>query len=165
MHASRHRLAGVTRVLTWTCVAVLLGTAVYYLVLAVGPSGIGPLPGDGPPGETVAVAGWILASLAGGVLAVVYVVRPGLPGPVYLLAPASGAAVTAAFYDYDPYYAPTLRRYSDHGAVAPGWLFFVLGIAIAVGAIALRRRRLGASLTPLALLLVLVTGVVAGDGH
>ncbi len=151
--------------LTWACVAVLLCAAVYYLVLAVGPSGIGSLPGDGPPGETVAAAAWILASLAGGVLAVVYVVRPGRPGPVYLLAPASGASMTAFFYDYDPYYAPSLRRYSDHGAAAASWIFLVLGIAVAVGVIAFRARRLGAALTPFALLLALATALVAGDGH
>ena len=151
--------------LTWTCVVVLLGTAVYYVVLAVGPAGIGSLPGDGPPGETIASAAWILASLAGGVLAVVYAVWPRLPGPVHLLAPASAASVTAAFYDYDPYYAPTLQRYANGGAVAARWVFLIFGIAIAVGAIALRARRLGAALTPFALLLVLVTGAVAGDDH
>jgi len=164
VHASRRRLAGVIRALTWTCVAILLGTAVYYLVLAVGPSGIGPQPGDGPPGETVAAAAWILASLAGGVLAVVYVVRPGLPGPVYLIAPASAACLIAAFYDYDPYYAPELQRYAEGRATAVNWNFFVLGIAIAVGAIALRARRLGAALTPLVLLVVLVSAAATG-GH
>ena len=152
------------RLLTWTCVAVLLGAAVTFLVRAVGPSGIGPEPGDGPPGETVAAGAWILASLVGAVLAVVYVVRPRLPGPVYLIAPASAACLIAAFYDYDPYYAPELQRYAEGRATAVNWNFFVLGLAIAVGAIALRARRLGAALTPLVLLVVLVSGVATG-GH
>ena len=54
VHANRRRVDGVTRLLTWITVAILLAAAVYFLVLAVGPTGIGPLPGDGPPGETVA---------------------------------------------------------------------------------------------------------------
>ena len=154
-----------TRLPTRIVVAILLGAAVYYVVLAVGPHGIGALPGDGPPGETVVGLSWVLASLAGAVLAVACAVRPRLPGPVHLVAPAAALTALAFFYTYDPYYAPSLRRYSDHGAVAASGMFVVFGIAVAVGAVALRHRRLGAALTPFSLLLTLVTAVVAGDGH
>ncbi len=154
-----------TRLLTWITAAILFGTAVYYFVLAVGPNGIGPLPGDGPPGETVVGLLWVLATLVGGVLAVVYAVRPRRPGPVHLLAPASAVSALVSFYTFDPYYAPGLRRYSDYATGAATWTWFVFGIAVAVGAVALRHRRLGAALTPFSLLLSLVTGVLVGSGH
>jgi hypothetical protein len=152
------------RVLTWTCVAVLFATAVYSLVFALGPDGIGPAPGDGPPGDSVAGAAWFLGSLVGVALAVVSAMRAGL-GPVFLLAPASAARVAAAFYTYDPYYAPTLRRYSDGGAATPHWIFTLLGIGVAAGVATRLSRRLGALLTPPALLLLLVAGALAADGH
>ena len=132
-----------TRLLTWITVAILLAAAAYYIVLAVGPHGIGPLPGDGPPGETVAAVAWLLASLAGVVLAVVYAMRPSIPGPVYLLAPASALSAVASFYNFDPYYAPSLRRYSDYATTAAAVTWFVVGIAVVVAVLALRHRRLG----------------------
>ncbi len=154
-----------TRLLTWITVAILLAAAVYFLVLAVGPTGIGPLLGDGPPGETVAAVAWLVASLVGAVLALVVAGRPAIRGPVYLLAPASALSALASFYDFDPYYAPNLRRYSDYATTAATVTWFVVGIAVAVGLLALRHRRLGAALTPFSLFLTLVTGAVVGKGH
>ena len=50
----------------------------------------------------------------------VYAARPE---PVAaLLAPAAAAFLVAYFFTFDPYYAPSERRYSDGGAVPLGWI-------------------------------------------
>ena len=64
--------------------------------------------------------------------------------------------MVAHFFTYDSYYAPYRRRYSDGGAVSPGWVAFVAIVAVAAGALAYFRPRAGAAVTCLVLLLILV---------
>ena len=84
---------------------------------------------------------------------------------VALYAPAAAAVATASFYTYDPYYAPSSRRYSDGGAVSPVWILGMVALSLAVGASTLRSPRIGSAATALFLPVLLVTWVLALDGH
>ena len=81
-----------------------------------------------------------------------------------LLAPSAAAFMAAHFFTYDAYYAPSLRRYSDGGAVPLGWVVFVAIVAVGAGVLAYFHPRPGAAVTCLVLLLILVSTVFTG-GH
>jgi hypothetical protein len=73
--------------------------------------------------------------------------------------------MVAHYYAFDSYYLPSLRRFSDGGAVPSIWLYGVV-VAAAVIAFAIRRRPSTAPvLTPLVLLVCAVTVLVEGTGH
>jgi hypothetical protein len=149
------------RLLGWLVVAVLLAAAAYELALALGAGTIGPEPGDGVTGEKlVSTLGYV--AIAGGIyVAGRYAQHPRLA--VALLAPVAAAFVVARFLTFDPYYAPSLRRYSD-GSVSPAWVAVVAVLAAGAGALAWARPRPGALATIVALGLLLLTGVLMG-GH
>ena len=88
----------------------------------------------------------------------------GLSHGAALLAPSAAAYLVAFYFTYDPYFAPELRRYSE-GNVAGGWIALVAAIAVGAGALTLLRRRGGAAVSGIAVLIVLVATVLAGDGH
>ena len=81
-----------------------------------------------------------------------------------LLALSAAAYLVAFYFTYDPYFAPGLRRYSE-GNVAGGWIALVAAIAVGAGALTLLRPRGGAAVSGIAVLIVLVATVLAGDGH
>jgi dolichyl-phosphate-mannose--protein O-mannosyl transferase len=146
----------------WTLVAVLLGAAAYELTLALGAGTIGPRPGD-----DVAGAGWVrgaalVAMLAGAVLASRVAQRSR--SSASLLAPSAGVFLVAYSFTYDPYYAPSLRRYL-HGAVPLGWVLAFAALAVATGIVTRLRPREGAALTSAVLVLLGVVTLFAGDGH
>jgi hypothetical protein len=140
--------------------ALLLAGAAFELALALGAAKPGPQPGDDAAGEAVVAPVMAAAVLAGMVLA-----AGARDRVVAALAPAAGLLLLAGYYTYDPYYAPTLRRYSDGGAAAPSAIFIVLALTLIVGAIAVRLPRLGGPLTTAALFVCGFTAVIAGDGH
>ena len=102
----------------------------------------------------------LLALAAGGLLAA------GIRSAVSPFLPLAAVAfVVARFLTYDPYYAPTLRRMSDHGLVSPVWIA-ALGASALVAALLLRRRsRAGGPLAALLLLLAALTALGEGAGH
>jgi hypothetical protein len=153
----RHALARLPAVL----VAVLAAAACYEAAVALGLLDIGPLPGQGPPAEDAVLLPALAALLVGaGVVTVAYD-RP----LAWLLAPTAAALVVARFFSFDPYYAPTLRRMSDGGAVSPAWVGSVAAAALAAG-IALRSgRRFGAFVSAVVLVLSFATVVFEGAGH
>jgi hypothetical protein len=73
--------------------------------------------------------------------------------------------MTTRFYTYDPYYLPTLRRYSEGGAVAAGWILSMLAVSIVVGVSSRLRPRAGSIATAFMLPLLLLTFAFASDGH
>jgi len=78
---------------------------------------------------------------------------------------AAAAFVVVRFYGYDPYYAPTLRRFSDDGSVAPVWVYgLVLGLVVAAGLIMVRPH-VGFPATAILLLVCLGTVFAMGAGH
>jgi len=146
----------------WTLVTVLLGAAAYELALALGAGTIGPQPGDDVPGAGWARGAALLSMLAGAVLASRVARRS--PSAACLLAPSAGAFLVAYSFTYDPYYAPSLRRYLD-GSVPLGWVLAFAAIAVATGIATRLRPREGAALTSAVLVLLGVVTLFAGDGH
>lgn len=142
-----------------TASVVLLGAAAFELALALGASGVGPEPGDAPAGEE---AVYVLALVT---LVVTAIATGRRAQPLMVIAAWAGAGfVLARFYTFDPYYAPTQRRYSDQGGVAPAWVWFVAVATILVAVAAQRRRRL-APVSSLALIACAATAVFEGAGH
>ena len=133
------------------------------LALALGAGSVGPEPGDDVAGAGVIFTAALLAILAAIVLALAYAARPHTVAA--LLAPAAAAFLVAFVFTYDPYYAPTSRRYSDGGAVPLGWVAFVAALALVAGALTLVRPRAGAVTTSGVLVLLLFTTLFASDGH
>jgi hypothetical protein len=143
-------------------VAVLAVAACYEAAVALRLLDVGPLSGQGPPGEDAVLLPALVALLVGTGLVIVASKRP----LAWLLAPAAAALVVARFFSFDPYYAPVLRRMSDGGVVSPAWVAFVAADALAAGALLrLGFRRSGAFLSAAVLLLSFATVVFEGAGH
>jgi hypothetical protein len=106
-----------------------------------------------------------LTMLVGAVVAFVHAIRPRAPWAVALFAPAAAAFVTTRFYTYDPYYLPSLRRYSDDGASSAEWILGMLVASLVVGASARLLPRAGSLATTFMLPLLLVTSLLASAGH
>lgn len=149
------------RILPGALVAILAAAACYEAAVALRLLDVGPLPGQGPPGEDAVLVSGLAALVAGSCLVAVASERP----LAWLLAPVAAALVVARFFSYDPYYAPTLRRMSDGGAVSPAWIAFVGVTALAAGAALRTGRRSGAFLSAAVLALSFVTIVLEGAGH
>jgi hypothetical protein len=147
--------------------AVLLAAAVYELALALGLVGsyAGLAPGQGIEGEDTVAAVASLTMLVGAVIASVHAIRPRWPWALAIFAPAAAAFMTTRFYTYDPYYLPTLRRYSDGGAVPAAWILSMLAVSLVVGVSSHLQPRAGSKATAFMLPLVLLTSVFASDGH
>jgi hypothetical protein len=150
----------VWRTLSWLAASALLAGAAFELALALGASRVGPEPGDDAAGQPIVAPIMALAFLVGFVAA-----TRGRHRAAALLAPAAGLLVTASFYTFDPYYAPTERRYSDGGFLSAPWIFAVLALSLAVGLFTWRRPRAGGPLTSAMLVVCGLTGLAAGTGH
>jgi hypothetical protein len=153
----------VVKALALGAAGVLLGAAAFELALALGAGSVGSQPGDSPSGQGIVGPAATVALFVGVIAAVRGTWRA--ERALSALAPVTGLFVTATDYTYDPYYAPTLRRYADGGAVPVSWIFMLLAISFVVGAFTWRWPRGGAGITALSLLVWLVTLVAAGDGH
>jgi hypothetical protein len=85
--------------------------------------------------------------------------------PATLVPVAAAAYVVAHYYAFDSYYLPTLRRFSDGGAVPSAWVYGVVVAAVVVAAAIRRRPSTAPVLTPLVLLVCAVTVLAEGTGH
>ncbi len=107
------------RVLLWASLAVVLAAAAREGAVALDLIGVGRLPGEEAPGEPLRGTA-LLVILMGGLV----VAGLGLGGwvrrtPALGLVPLAGFSLLLShYYSYDPYYAPSLRRFSD-GAFLP----------------------------------------------
>ena len=150
----------------WVAAAVLFGGAAYSLADALGWLTLSPVPGVGPPHDDLVGVAALLAFLVGTATlayAAWFGEVGGLAAPVFCLAGA--AYVVAAFYTFDPYYAPTLRRMSQGGAVSAGWLY-LLTAAIVVAALAwFAGRRRSMAVAPVLLFLCGLTALWEPAGH
>jgi hypothetical protein len=127
----------------------------------------GDLPGENAPGaDWVGVAGviaWLVA---------VIVSASSLRGPEaialrvrQLLPLAAVAFAVVGYYTFDPYYAPTHRRFSDYASGgAKLWVAFVIAAAVATVIVSSRRARLGLVATLVVLVLCIPTAFL-GAGH
>ena len=157
---------GRARLFVWALPAVLLAAAGYELVLIVWgsyPHGLDP--GESVNGEaTVAQIAYVGMLLAAAV-AVGHALGPQLPAAVAQFAPAATAFSIARFYTYDPYYFPTLRRYSDDRPGALEALLVMIALSLAAAVLTRRWPRIGSAVTALALPLVLFVSLILSDGH
>jgi hypothetical protein len=142
---------------------VLLAGACFELALALGAGSIGSEPGGDATGQVVVGPIVEVAWLVGIVVACLGARRG--ERAVSLLAPVLGLYVTATDYTYDPYYAPTERRYADSGAVPVWWIFMLLGVSFTLAFFTWRWPRTGGWITAFGLFVWFVTLVAAGDGH
>jgi len=74
-------------------------------------------------------------------------------------------ARVARFYSYDPYYAPTLRRMSDGGAVAGGWIAVIVAATLVAGILVRRWPRAASAGTAAGVWAIALTAAVTGLGH
>jgi len=145
----------------WVLVGLLLVAAAYELAVALGAGSVGPEPGDNAPGATV-----VRVVAVGAMLAGVGLVGARLRSPaVALLAPAATLFVVALFFTFDPYYAPTERRYSDGGMFPLSWIVAVAVAGMVAGALMRLWPRVGAWATAAALLVLAFTAVFIVGGH
>jgi hypothetical protein len=142
---------------------VLAAAAVYELVLALGAGSVGPEPGDDVAGAGAVFLAALLAMVAGAVAATACVARASRL--VGLLPPAAAAFLVSFVFTYDPYYAPALRRYGDGGAAGTAWILALATLAAAAAALAWFSPRIGAAVSAVALVLLLLTTMLAADGH
>src|SRR2546423_14786139 len=145
----------------WLVTVTLGAAAAYELALAFGAGSIGPEPGGGVAGSGVVEVVAVLAMVAAALLAPLLSSRLW---PAALFGPATAAYLVAFYFTYDPYYAPTLRRYSE-GNVGGPWIAVVAVVALAAGILTRLRPRIGGGMTSAVVLLVLGTTLLAGDGH
>ena len=82
-----------------------------------------------------------------------------------LLGVAAAALVIASFYAFDPYYLPTMRRYSDGGTFSPTWVNAVAGFGLLSTVLCLARPPVGLVVNGPALLLCAFTVMFLGVGH
>jgi hypothetical protein len=145
---------------------VLAGAASYEVAVALGALSVGSEPGQGPLGDELVYVASLLTLLVGAWISFVYTAwdYPVAAPPAWLLAPVATLFVAARFYAFDPYDAPTLRRYSE-GVVPETWIFGLC--AAAVGAAVLTRAlpRAGMCATGFVFLLCAPTAVWEGVGH
>lgn len=156
---------GATRALVLAVVAVLVAASAYEAAVALGWLTVGPDPGQGPPAEGLVLFAALAAMLAGAVAASFGSGRDRPEAGVRLVGPASAAFVLARFYSYDPYYAPTLRRFSEDGFVPDWWVFTLVGVAVAGALVAGARPWLGRVATVVVALLSALTALAEGVGH
>ena len=141
-------------------VLILMGAA-YEAAIALEWVSIGEVPGEGAPGEGAVLLVSVLAALAG-IAVSIFAIRGNRL--VAGLAPATATLMVARFYSFDPYYAPTLRRASEGGIVAAGWVYALVATALLAGLLAAMRPRLAFLGAPVMLLCVFTTVFVHG-GH
>ena len=154
--------------LTLAVLVVLTLAVAYEAAVALGWLAVGPLPGQAPVGNGLVFGAALLALLVGTVVFAGYASLPGAPPADALwslVGPAAAAFVVARLYSFDPYYAPTLRRFSDDGLIAKSWVYALVFLALVAAILARSHPRIGASLTALALLLSAFTAFVMGLGR
>ena len=153
--------------LLWAVPAVLLAAAIFELALAIGLVGSysGRVPGEAPEGEDTVAAVASLTMLGGSAVALLHAIRPRQPWAVACFAPAAAAVMTARFYTYDPYYLPTLRRYSDEGGLPDAWILVTAAVAIAVGIATGLRPRGGSIATASMMIWLFLTFALSAAGH
>ena len=152
----------------WSVPVVLFAAAAFELALALGLVGSysGRVPGQDVEGEETVAAVAYLTMLVGSVVAFVHVRYPRVPWVVALFAPAAAAFMTTRFCTYDPYYLPSLQRYSENwSAWAWGWVLGLLAAALVVGVRTYKAPRAGSIATACILPLLWLTSLFMSTGH
>jgi hypothetical protein len=145
----------------WLVVGILVAAAAYELALALGAGSLGPEPGDGVPRSLVVRLVAVAAMFAGAGLMAANLRWPAAA----LLGPAAALFVVPLYFTFDPYYAPTERRFSEGGLLPPSWIVTVAVAGLAAGALTALFPRAGAWVTIPALLALAFTGLFVVGGQ
>lgn len=152
------------RLVVGLTLGVLLGATLYEALVASGVIELGSQPGDGPPGEQTIALTAVLTMLVAAGLALFAALGGRVPF-LALLAPTAATFLVARYYTFDPYYLPTLRRFSDDGILPPAPVYGLLALAVGAALLTRANRRVGAALSvPVILACALFSQVVVG-GH
>ena len=144
-------------------VVVLAAATVYQAAQALGVISLGKLPGEDAPAAGVFGAATSVAFLTAFVVVFCsFRDAERIPSIVRQLVPlVAVAAAVAGYYSFDPYYAPTKRRYSDYASSGQTvWICFVIAVALTAAIAARYRPRAGMLLTLVALFLCIPTAVL-----
>jgi len=152
------------RIVVWATLGVLILATAYEALVAFGLIGLGSLPGEGPPGEQTIALIAVLSMLVAAGLALLAALGARVPF-LHLLPPAAAAFLVARFYTFDPYYLPTLRRFSDDGMLSPVLVYGIVALALGAAVLTVVHRRAGAALSvPVILACAFFAQVMVG-GH
>ena len=151
----------------WSVPVVLFAAAAFELALALGLVGSysGRVPGQDVEGEETVAAVAYLTMLVGSVVAFVHARYPRVPWAVALFAPSAAAFMTTRFYTYDPYYMPSLQRYSENTGAGVAWVLGLLAAALVVGVWTYRAPGAGSIATACILPLLWITSLFVSTGH
>ena len=163
----RYRLASAQwdALVTPSILAVLVVGTAYETAVALEWISLGTQPGDGPPFEGLVLVPTLIALLVGALVSWGSSTSGRSGVSVALLAAVAGAYVVARFHGFDPYYLPTLRRYSDAGTFSPAWVYTVAGLGLLASLLCFARPRVGLVLSGAVLLVCLFTSIFLGTGH
>ena len=152
------------RALVASVLLIIASVTVYETLVALEVIELGSLPGEDPPGAGFFDALAALALLAAALVAVT-LAGGRAPALSALLAPGAGAFLLAQFHTFDPYYLPGLTRYSERNYPPSAFVFGLAAVALVVGVVTLRRRRLGLLLSVPAIALCGLTAWWSTGGH
>jgi hypothetical protein len=145
-------------------VVITVGAA-YEAAVAFGWVPLGDAPGEGPRFGSVFFPAALLAMLVGAPLSWVLAAKGRVSSSASFLAVAGVAFMVAAYNGFDPYYLPTLRRYSDDGSFPPAWVYTIAAAGLAASLLCFLGRRFGLILTGPILLFCAFTSLFLGVGH
>jgi hypothetical protein len=152
------------RLVVLATLGVLIVATTYEALVAFGVIELGSVPGEGAPGEGVVVLIAVLTMLVAAGLALFAGLGARVPLlPLLPLAPA--AFLVARFYTFDPYYLPTLRRFSEDGMLSPVLVFCVVAFAVGAALLTRANQRVGAALSAFAIFACAFFALVLVGGH
>ena len=158
---------GAWRLITSLVVVVLLVAAAYEAAIALGWIELGSEPGDEARGQAIVTIAALLALATGMGIGAAAALGQGSVRrwPAMLIPAAAAAYLVSHYYAFDSYYLPNLRRFSDGGSIAPGWIYGVAGCALAVAGVIALAPRTGLALLPFMLITCGIFVIGQGIGH
>jgi hypothetical protein len=152
------------RLLVFVTLGALVFATMYEGLVAFGVIELGSEPGEGPPGDGAIALIAVLTMLVAAGLAVFAALGARAP-LIALLPPGAAAFLVARFYTFDPYFLPTLRRYSDDGLLPPELVYGVVALAVGAAFLTHAHRRAGSALSVFAITACAFFAQVMSGGH
>jgi hypothetical protein len=148
-----------------TLLLAVIAGATYEAAVALKWISLGDVPGEEAPYFGLFYTAALIALLVGAVVSWILAWRYESNVFVALLGIAAAALVVTSFYSFDPYYLPTMRRYSDGGTFSPTWVYAVAGFGLLSTWLCLTSPRIGFAVNAPALILCAFTVTFLGVGH
>jgi hypothetical protein len=151
--------------MTFAILLLLIGAAAYEAAVALEWIPLGTEPGEGAKYEGLVLASAAIAMLAGVVVSLLLAARRRRSFSAVFYALAAAALMVAHSYTFDPYYLPTLTRYSASGSFSPAWVFSLAIAGALASLLAFVRPLFGSMATAVVVPLCLFTILFSGFGH